>query len=530
MAAVCVLCVLLVDGPGAAAAPRDIELSPEEGGVGDRVDVEGTGFPPTRFKLEEYTFVDIYFSEDRAYPQGDVWTDLADYEIVKSGLLADDAGQFVTHFAIPEVLTDGESDQNVHRGAYYVYVTLSGETRIKAAAEFTVVAAQIEANPPEGSVGSELEIRGVDFSYRNEFDVTYDGADLEVLGGDTRTTKDGEFSCRVMVPESPAGDHTIEVVDDSDVRAETVFTVVPDVVLDPVEGFCTDRVRARGTGFEAESEFDVTFDRQEVATGETDRQGSLRARFEVPGRAAGTYEVAIEDGDGNQARTDFVIVRDVQLSQTSGSIGSHVRVSGSGFEPGASLEVLYGAGPRQVATTEADDAGRFSAAFAVPPSKHGDQEIVVTDGAGSVTATFVVESDPPPAPRLLSPGKGARAEGRAHFDWSDVSDPSGVTYRLQVARDTRFDSESLLVDVEGLDESEYELAEELESTAEESPYYWRVLAVDQAGNTATSSVSSFHVGLSFAKLPAWAKGLILVIPVGILAYAVSVLVRRAAYR
>ncbi|MFW6126260.1 MAG: hypothetical protein ACOC58_04065 [Chloroflexota bacterium] len=280
----CVLSLVLVGGPDAVAAPREIELGPEEGGIGDRVDVEGTGFPPTRFELEEYTFVDIYFSEDRAYPQGDTRTDITYYEIVKSGLLVDDAGQFLTHFAIPRALTDGESDRDVHRGAYYVYITLTGETRIKAAVEFTVVAAQIEVDPPEGTVGTEFEIHGVDFSYKNEFDVTYDGVGLEVLGGDTRTTKDGAFSCLVKVPESPAGEHAIEVVDDSDVRAGTVFAVVPEIVLNPAEGSSTDSVRVRGTGFEAEADFFVTFDRQDVATGEADRLGSLTARFEVPAR------------------------------------------------------------------------------------------------------------------------------------------------------------------------------------------------------------------------------------------------------
>ncbi|MFW6126261.1 MAG: hypothetical protein ACOC58_04070 [Chloroflexota bacterium] len=194
--------------------------------------------------------------------------------------------------------------------------------------------------------------------------------------------------------------------------------------------------------------------------------------------------------------------------------------------------MLYGAGSQQVATTEADDAGRFSVGFAIPPSTHGDQAIVITDGAGSVTATFVVESNPPPAPELLSPGTGARAEARGRFDWGDVSDPSGVTYGLQVARDTEFDGESLLLDVEGLVDSQYELDEdeELESTTKQSPYYWRVIAVDRAGNTATSSVSTFHVGLSFAKLPAWVKVLLLVVAVGVLAYVAWVLVRRAAYR
>ncbi|MFW6150395.1 MAG: hypothetical protein ACOC6A_02565 [Chloroflexota bacterium] len=531
-AALCVVPVLLVSAAGVGAAPREIELSPEEGGIGDRVDVEGTGFPPTRFQLEEYTFVDIYFSEDRAYPQGDVRTDITHYEIVKSGLLVDDAGQFVSHFAIPRVLTDGESEQGVHRGAYYVYITLSNETRIKAAAEFTVVAAQIEANPAAGPVGTELELRGVDFSYRNEFDVTYDGADLEVLAGDERTTKDGELSCRVRVPESPAGDHAIEVVDESDVWAETVFTVVPEAVLEPTEGSCTDRVKVRGTGFGAEADFVVMFDGEEVATGNTDREGSMTARFEVPGKAAWSYDVVVEDEDENRARVDFAVVCELQLSQTSGSIGTRVKVSGGGFEPGARLEVLYGADSRQVARTEADDGGRFSVGFVVPPSGHGDQKVVVSDGVASVTATFVVESTPPAPPQLLSPEMGARAEAQARFDWRDVEDPSGVTYRLQIARDTEFDEGSLVLDKAGLIDSEYQLSEEeqLEPTKKESPYYWHVTAVDGAGNTATSSVSTFHVGFSFAKLPAWVKVLLLAVPVGLLVYVVSVLLRRAAYR
>jgi len=124
-----------------------------------------------------------------------------------------------------------------------------------------------------------------------------------------------------------------------------------------------------------------------------------------------------------------------------------------------------------------------------------------------------MESEAPPVPVPLLPEAGGKAKAEAYFDWEDVSDPSGVTYTLQIASDENFTEDSIVLEREGLTESEYTLTEEerLESTKKEAPYYWRVKAVDRASNESEwSTPASFHVGFSIT-LPDWAMYVIYVV-------------------
>jgi hypothetical protein len=109
---------------------------------------------------------------------------------------------------------------------------------------------------------------------------------------------------------------------------------------------------------------------------------------------------------------------------------------------------------------------------------------------------YTQDSTPPQAPTALRPGAGSQQGSQAAFDWTDVTDPSGVTYTLQVSQDAAFSQ--LVVSKEGLQPSEYKLsgAEKLSATGGKGPsaYYWRVKAVDGAANgSAWSATGEFRV-------------------------------------
>jgi len=102
-----------------------------------------------------------------------------------------------------------------------------------------------------------------------------------------------------------------------------------------------------------------------------------------------------------------------------------------------------------------------------------------------------------------------KPEQPVYFDWKDVTDPSGVTYTLQVATDKTFTAASLILIEEGLTKSEYTLEEELESTKKDAPYWWRVKAIDGVGNeSGWTGAGSFDVGFVF-ELPKWALYLLI---------------------
>jgi hypothetical protein len=79
--------------------------------------------------------------------------------------------------------------------------------------------------------------------------------------------------------------------------------------------------------------------------------------------------------------------------------------------------------------------------------------------------------------------------------WQDVTDPSGVTYSLEIAKDAAFNIMELQKD--GLKLSEYTLTsqEVLGTVTKEKPYYWRVKAIDGANNQSEwSAPFTFYTG------------------------------------
>ena len=128
-----------------------------------------------------------------------------------------------------------------------------------------------------------------------------------------------------------------------------------------------------------------------------------------------------------------------------------------------------------------------------------------------------MESEAPPAPKLLTPEPYAKTKKDTIFDWEDVNDGSlPITYSFQIATSDEFDKNSIVLEKTELAKSQYTLktAEELEPAKEEAPYYWRVMAIDGASNEGNwSTPQTFTTGFAFA-MTGWV--LYLVISLGAL--------------
>ena len=131
--------------------------------------------------------------------------------------------------------------------------------------------------------------------------------------------------------------------------------------------------------------------------------------------------------------------------------------------------------------------------------------VVVSDGAGNsgdgLTFTFklVEDATPPAAPTLISPPDGATGRNTTPtFTWSRVTDPSGVTYTLEIAIGDPLtgDFSDPVFSRLGITGGDSAIAFTL-STGDAlatGDYIWHVVAVDGAGNTADSSeIRSFAI-------------------------------------
>ena len=516
------LCLLAMALPASPAlAAEGIDLDTDEGEIGDRIDIEGDGF-------EEDYGIYIYFSSEEADEGDEIDDDVENYDRVKS-YSTDDDGEFETYFTVPDELTDGDDDEDVSSGTYYVYVTYDDDDNIEAVAEFDVIAAELKLNPDEGPVFTEVRVTGTDFNDREEITVEYDGDKIDIESGDDETDRDGEFQCTIIIPESTADEHTITVTDESDVEAEAEFTVKPEITVTPDEGSPGATVTVEGTGFGERVDVTIEFDGKEVAEDESDRDGTFSVTFTLPAKGPGTYKIRAEDEDRNRDDVNFNIATDINLSRTTGNVGSEVTVSGSGFTPNTTVTVTYASEPVVVATTTAEDTGKFSTTFTVPKSKHGEHTITASDSTGiTSTTTFTVESTPPEAPLPLLPKEGTKAKSQAYFDWGDVTDPSGITYTLQIAASKNFTD--IVLEKTELSESEYTLTEgqKLETTSSEAPYYWRVRAVDDAENASDwTTARAFYVGSAFFE--GWKLYAVIGLAVVLLVLIIALLRRRTGH-
>jgi hypothetical protein len=124
----------------------------------------------------------------------------------------------------------------------------------------------------------------------------------------------------------------------------------------------------------------------------------------------------------------------------------------------------------------------------------GNHRFTFTDGTNIITLDFSMDSTAPPTPSLLSPASSSKASATPTLKWQNVSDPSGVTYSLEISTDSAFSIPELQKD--GLKQSEYTLTSQeiLGNVSKDAPYYWRVKAIDGADNQSDwSTPSTFNV-------------------------------------
>ncbi|MFC1988765.1 IPT/TIG domain-containing protein, partial [Chloroflexota bacterium] len=200
---------------------------------------------------------------------------------------------------------------------------------------------------------------------------------------------------------------------------------------------------------------------------------------------------------------DFSVVMNItsEMTPQTGPIGTEVTISGEGFTAGSTVTITYDGSQIETTTVAADRS--FSAAFTVPTGSGGEKyTVVASDGTNTEQHTFTVESTPPAIPVPLKPEMNLNAQAETYFDWQDVTDPSlPVIYSLQVATSGDFSASSIVLQQPELEQSEYTLAREnrLPSVSQEAPYYWRVKAIDGAGNESEwSGTGAFYIGTSLS--------------------------------
>jgi len=452
----------------------------------------------------------------------------------------DEHGDFQVTFEVPESYT----------GEHYVSAYIG--TSLQAIDEFTVEPG-LTINVEQGIVGTTVTVKGHGFAEEEEnIDLLYYlyGEDFEAVVEHIEANDDGSWERSFEIPHSAKGSHEIDAEGDEsqdyDVEGVT-FEVIPGIsIIDQASGSTIEEpsgspgasITMTGSGFEDDDRYiKILFAGEEAETEpeiiRAGENGNWTASFKVPQMPTGTYSVTAEG-----ERTDkedinelsFEIGAGLVLSPEEGHVGTNLTVTGRGFAADKNVVIKYESKEK---LTRTDGEGSFEVSLLVPKSKHGAHNVTAeVGGKTEATANFTMESDSPPTPTLSSPPDedrvGFTGRVRPTFEWSEVSDISGVYYSLQIATSANFTATGFadpIVSIPNIVGTNYTL--EKTEALPYGTYYWIVQAVDGAENeSGWTEARSFRAGL----LPLWAFIVIIVaIAAGIGAAIYFFVIRRRIY-
>jgi hypothetical protein len=271
-------------------------------------------------------------------------------------------------------------------------------------------------------------------------------------------------------------------------------------------------------------------------------------RLNGPGWGSKEMLGIYKDGSGNRRMFSDGKWGSVNLASDSWWIATLTFYDGDGSGKSRIKPSLYygqGASYRQHVETLSDFKGDWA------PDKGGwyfnEYRLTVWDGGGTSSYYFdwffvrktvlvkgtetepsvvvgeeeVIDTEPPEAPDLIAPENGEKIlDNTPTLEWNAVSDPSGVTYRIQI--DDSEDFSSPVYDVDGLTETTFTVPDELELFVK---YYWHVRAIDGMNN-----VGNWSEGWNFAVVPIGAIGVGLMPLVMLLPFALLLRRQNRRYR
>lgn len=474
-----------------------ISITPLNGVVGTTITITGHGFAASE--------ANIAVTVDSA--------------VVQSGITASSVGYWSTTFSAPAGARGNRSIDAY--GATTTATTITNK-------DFYVYP-QVKMDPVTGGVGTVITLTATGFAANESgIKVLYSGK--EIRSGITADAN-GSWNATIAIPNSTKGLHTLNVYGGVTPQTDITdlnFTVTPSISLSPNTGVIDDMIKISGSGFyNNESSIAITFDGNQIASGiSADDSGAWSANVKIPSASNGPHTIGASGrltSSADVTTATFTIQTSLSILPKSGNVGEEIRVTGSGFSNSKDFTITYNGSP--VASGVTLDSGTLQTTFKALGGKNGAINVVATDSKGvTATAVFTMESTPPEIPTTSSPKDGATVgfmgETKVTFKWGAVSDPSGVTYDIEVSDDSGFGRK--LISRSKLTSTSYTTSEA--EALNNGEYYWHVRAVDGATNKSDWSPTSM-IKVGFITM-----GTIIWLAAGIVGLLIVILVIRQLSR
>jgi hypothetical protein len=151
-------------------------------------------------------------------------------------------------------------------------------------------------------------------------------------------------------------------------------TPVPGLTLTTQQGPPGTSVGASGTNFAPGDTVQLLFNGAQVDSQQSDTTGLVNFEFSVPQLANGQYPVLATGRTRGSASVNFTISgTSLRLSEQQGPPGNSVTATGTGFQPGESVQIFFNGA--QVGTATADTTGTFKQPFNVPTVANGNYQV-----------------------------------------------------------------------------------------------------------------------------------------------------------
>ena len=292
-------------------------------------------------------------------------------------------------------------------------------------ATFTVESGAV-LTPTSGPVGSQVQVRGEGFeTNQTNIQVQFGTQQLATLAG---SSSEGSIIGSFNVPSLAAGQHRVTVGNADSVT----FTITSDLALSETSGPPGATVSITGSGFAANSFFNLTFNGQTLRTVTVDAGGRVSISFQVPEAPGGPNSLGL----GGKSLS-FTVTPSLTLGNETATPGATVSVSGSGYywnERGITVTV---GGSAAASGIRADANGSWTSPIVVPSlaaGSHGVSAYGASTSRSNAPSAFLVlgsqvsldKSSGPPGTKLKVSGSGFRPGESVRIAAGDNLAPKSV--------------------------------------------------------------------------------------------------------
>ncbi|MEW6618111.1 MAG: 6-bladed beta-propeller [bacterium] len=242
-------------------------------------------------------------------------------------------------------------------------------------AEFIISGNIVYLSPTSGTVGCIVTIAGNGFGARDTIVIDFGITSSIAI---TTASSLGTFCTTFSIDIQPFGPKKIIV---KSIKAgcvdKAIFTVLPEIILNPTSSSIGSIVTISGTGYFASELIEIDFGLTSSITFTTSyANGTFKTIFTVDTQSAGSKTV-IARSKWLSTKVYFCIKGTIiWISPTSGTVGSKVEVKGIGYKANEQIRIDFGT-TGTIAACISMEAGSFSVTFTVDTQSAGTTTILV---------------------------------------------------------------------------------------------------------------------------------------------------------